>query len=235
MSDRTSKRRQIGGSTSSRSTPMRRTAGSLRRGFRSDGCCSDFAGMRPNAQAAGSRVGSQMPLTAARSPPLTRMHRAAKRAARSVLEHRWARNPLIQEASPNEHHNHLASGQITAVDTITIELVEADETPAIVIIGWPDKPPSCIRAVLLLVRMLLFVPSPPPSSRWLRAGEIGGFDSLGDHADRPRRPGLAPRPGRPGPPEATQLAVKQSTGTARTVRQLRDRVRSERWAWPPAL
>jgi hypothetical protein len=33
----------------------------------------------------------------------------------------------------------LASGQITAVDTITVELVEADETPADVIVRWPDK------------------------------------------------------------------------------------------------
>jgi hypothetical protein len=33
-----------------------------------------------------------------------------------------------------------AAGQITAVDTITIELVEADETPAVVIIKWPAKP-----------------------------------------------------------------------------------------------
>jgi hypothetical protein len=34
----------------------------------------------------------------------------------------------------------LASGQLTAVDTLTIELVQADETPAIVIIRWPAKP-----------------------------------------------------------------------------------------------
>jgi hypothetical protein len=34
----------------------------------------------------------------------------------------------------------LASGQITAVDTLTIELVEADETPAVVIVRWPVKP-----------------------------------------------------------------------------------------------
>jgi hypothetical protein len=58
-----------------------------------------------------------------------------------VLEHRRARNPLIQEASPNEHHNDtLATGQITAIHTITIELVEADETPAVIIISWPEKP-----------------------------------------------------------------------------------------------
>ena len=33
----------------------------------------------------------------------------------------------------------LASGQITAVDELTIELVEADETPAVVIVRWPLK------------------------------------------------------------------------------------------------
>jgi hypothetical protein len=33
----------------------------------------------------------------------------------------------------------LASGAITAVDTVTIELGEADETPAIVIVRWPAK------------------------------------------------------------------------------------------------
>jgi hypothetical protein len=34
----------------------------------------------------------------------------------------------------------LASGQITATDKLTIELVEADETPAVVIVRWPVKP-----------------------------------------------------------------------------------------------
>jgi hypothetical protein len=34
----------------------------------------------------------------------------------------------------------LASSQITATDTITIELVEADETPAVIILRWPAKP-----------------------------------------------------------------------------------------------
>jgi hypothetical protein len=45
----------------------------------------------------------------------------------------------------------LASGQITATDTITVELIEADETPAVIIVRWPAKPtilhprrfPSC--------------------------------------------------------------------------------------------
>jgi hypothetical protein len=34
----------------------------------------------------------------------------------------------------------LASGQITAVNSITIDLIQADETPAAVIIRWPAKP-----------------------------------------------------------------------------------------------
>jgi hypothetical protein len=34
----------------------------------------------------------------------------------------------------------LAEGQLTAAGTITIELVEADETPAVVIVRWPAKP-----------------------------------------------------------------------------------------------
>jgi hypothetical protein len=33
----------------------------------------------------------------------------------------------------------LASAAITAVDSLTVELVETDETPAVVIIRWPDK------------------------------------------------------------------------------------------------
>jgi hypothetical protein len=34
----------------------------------------------------------------------------------------------------------LAAGQITAVDVLTIELVETDEHPTVVIIRRPDKP-----------------------------------------------------------------------------------------------
>ena len=34
----------------------------------------------------------------------------------------------------------LAAGQINASGGITVELVEADETPAAVIIRWPAKP-----------------------------------------------------------------------------------------------
>jgi hypothetical protein len=34
----------------------------------------------------------------------------------------------------------LAAGQINGRDTITIELIEANETPAVIIIRWPAKP-----------------------------------------------------------------------------------------------
>ena len=37
----------------------------------------------------------------------------------------------------------LASASINASDTITIELVEADETPAVNIVRWPAKPTVC--------------------------------------------------------------------------------------------
>jgi hypothetical protein len=34
----------------------------------------------------------------------------------------------------------LATGQINGRDKITVELIEADETPAVVIVRWPSKP-----------------------------------------------------------------------------------------------
>jgi hypothetical protein len=34
----------------------------------------------------------------------------------------------------------LASGPINGTNSLTVELVEADETPAVVIIRWPVKP-----------------------------------------------------------------------------------------------
>jgi hypothetical protein len=37
----------------------------------------------------------------------------------------------------------LASSQITPTDSITVELVEADETPAAIIVRWPAKPTVC--------------------------------------------------------------------------------------------
>jgi hypothetical protein len=34
----------------------------------------------------------------------------------------------------------LASSRLTATETITVELIKANETPAVVIIRWPSKP-----------------------------------------------------------------------------------------------
>ena len=34
----------------------------------------------------------------------------------------------------------LASGQITTTESVVVELVEADQTPAVVIVPWPFKP-----------------------------------------------------------------------------------------------
>jgi hypothetical protein len=57
----------------------------------------------------------------------------------------------------------LASGAITAVDTVTIELGEADETPAIVIVTWPAKATVFHPCRFRLARILLSASSPPPS------------------------------------------------------------------------
>ena len=39
----------------------------------------------------------------------------------------------------------LASGQITATETIKVELVQASQTPAVVIITWPRCRPCSTR------------------------------------------------------------------------------------------
>jgi hypothetical protein len=48
--------------------------------------------------------------------------------------------PLTRSEIPMSQIAQLASGPTTAVDVLTIELVETDEHPTVVIIGWPDKP-----------------------------------------------------------------------------------------------
>jgi hypothetical protein len=42
--------------------------------------------------------------------------------------------------SPSSPVTVLASASINATDAIVVELVEADETPAVVIVRWPAKP-----------------------------------------------------------------------------------------------
>ena len=77
----------------------------------------------------------------------------------------------------------LASGQITAVDTLIIELVEADETPAVVIIRWPDKP-----TVLHPRRFLTWrPPSRNCSRRRMSCLPQSGRSRGCDHPSEPRR------------------------------------------------
>ena len=55
----------------------------------------------------------------------------------------------------------LANGAITTVDTVTIELGEAVETPAIVIVRWPAKATVFHPRRIRLARLLLPASSPP--------------------------------------------------------------------------
>ena len=63
----------------------------------------------------------------------------------------------------------LASSTINGTDSITIELVEADETPTVVILRWPLKPTRVPSAALPRHR------SPD------RTAVCGGSDSVGQH------------------------------------------------------
>jgi hypothetical protein len=62
------------------------------------------------------------------------------------------RSRLAKSRDPISQINTLAGGQITEVDTLTIELVEVDEIPAVVRIRWPVKPPSSTRDAFLTPR-----------------------------------------------------------------------------------
>jgi hypothetical protein len=55
----------------------------------------------------------------------------------------------------------LASRAITAVDILTIELIETDQEPAVVIVSWPLKATVLIRTAFRLPRRLPPAPSPP--------------------------------------------------------------------------
>jgi hypothetical protein len=41
---------------------------------------------------------------------------------------------------PNHPTTPLASGQVTKVDTLTVELVKPSDHPAIILLRWPDGP-----------------------------------------------------------------------------------------------
>jgi hypothetical protein len=76
----------------------------------------------------------------------------------------------------------LASGAITAVEHITIELIEADETPSAVIVRWPAKPtvlhPHRFRPPLIL----LPVCSPPLLLGWRNCGGSGAYEPVAAEA-----------------------------------------------------
>jgi hypothetical protein len=53
----------------------------------------------------------------------------------------------------------LGEGQLTAVDTLTIELVQTDETPPSSSSGGPSSPPCCTRTGSELLPMRPHEPS----------------------------------------------------------------------------
>jgi len=71
------------------------------------------------------------------------------------------------------HVTELATAQLTATDVITIELVEANETPAVVIVRWPSKPSVLHPRPSRPLPTPLPAPLPLPSYGWPR------FDGTG--------------------------------------------------------
>ena len=65
----------------------------------------------------------------------------------------------------------LASAQLTASDTLTIELVEAAETPAVIIIRWPGKPTILHPRRFGSAADAATAPSQARSSDWLISAE----------------------------------------------------------------
>jgi hypothetical protein len=83
--------------------------------------------------------------------------------------------PLSRSEAPHVQITELASGAITAVDTVTIELVEADETPVVVIVRWPAKATVSHPRRFRLARILLPASS-PPSSSWRSFDGSNGYE-----------------------------------------------------------
>jgi hypothetical protein len=75
----------------------------------------------------------------------------------------------------------LASGQLNGADTILMKLVEADETPAVVIVTWPAKPtvlhPRRFPDVAAMVARL----SPPPQLSWPQSSPGDGIEHPARH------------------------------------------------------
>ena len=92
----------------------------------------------------------------------------------------------------------LASGRITSTETIIVELIETDETPAVVIVRWPAKPsvfhPRRFGDVAATVARLFAVAAPG----WQRSSKSAVCDHPGRHlSGRPttcyQLPRLIPR------------------------------------------
>ena len=79
----------------------------------------------------------------------------------------------------------LAEGQITANDMLAVELVEANDTPAVVIIRWPAKALYCIRDCLRPLPMSQPASSLPPSCGWPRFDGTGSCGEATPSADPP--------------------------------------------------
>ncbi len=75
----------------------------------------------------------------------------------------------------------LATAQLSATDTLVIELVEANETPAAVIIRWPSKASVLHPHRSPLLLMCSHAPLPLPSWRWLRFVGTGSDDPTRGH------------------------------------------------------
>ena len=57
-----------------------------------------------------------------------------------MLEHRPGPEPHFHGSEIPMPNVVLASGQITAADQLSIELVQAVETPAVILLRWPAAP-----------------------------------------------------------------------------------------------
>jgi hypothetical protein len=71
----------------------------------------------------------------------------------------------------------LGTGQITAVHSLTVELVDADETPAVVIVQWPTQS-TVLHTHAASLRSLLPLRdcSPPLALNWPASRPGGGCD-----------------------------------------------------------
>jgi hypothetical protein len=70
----------------------------------------------------------------------------------------------------------LASASTNGHDTITVELIEADQTPAVVIVRWRTRPACSIPAASPVPLTVLHASSRPQSYGWQRSNGSAGCD-----------------------------------------------------------